>query len=203
MTSPSPMHSTALRADIKACRLCADRFAATTTAHTPRPVVWFHQDARLLIAGQAPGARVHASGQPFTDPSGDRLRDWMGIDSATFYDQACIAIVPMAFCFPGYNAKGSDLPPPPICARTWHPKVMKSLPQIDLILLVGGAAQRWHLGTRTSVTDTVAAWRDHAPRVFPLPHPSWRNTGWLKRNPWFAAELLPALRTRVSEVLAT
>ncbi len=203
MTSPPAKHTDALRTDISACRLCADRFAATATAHTPRPVVWFRQSARLLIAGQAPGARVHASGQPFTDPSGDRLRDWMGIDPATFYDQTRIAIVPMAFCFPGYNAKGSDLPPPPICARTWHPQVMKSLPELDLILLVGGAAQRWHLGPRTTVTETVAAWRDHAPRVFPLPHPSWRNTAWLKRNPWFASELLPALRTRVSEVLAT
>jgi uracil-DNA glycosylase len=203
MTSPPAKHTDALRTEISACRLCADRFAATTTAHKPRPVVWFRQSARLLIAGQAPGARVHASGQPFTDPSGDRLRDWMGIDPATFYDQTCIAIVPMAFCFPGYNAKGSDLPPPPICARTWHRQVMKSLPELDLILLVGGAAQRWHLGTRTTVTETVAAWRDHAPRVFPLPHPSWRNTAWLKRNPWFASELLPALRTRVSEVLAT
>lgn len=195
-------HPDTLRTRIKACRLCADRFAATATQHSPRPVVWFHQDARVLIAGQAPGARVHASGQPFTDPSGDRLRDWMGIDEATFYDQSRVAIVPMAFCFPGYNATGSDLPPPPICARTWHAEVMEALPKLDLILLVGGAAQRWHLNTRQNVTDTVAGWRDHAPRVFPLPHPSWRNTAWLKRNPWFTAELLPALRTQITEVLA-
>ncbi len=187
---------------IAACRLCADRFAATATQHSPRPVVWFHHDARVLIAGQAPGARVHASGQPFTDPSGDRLRDWLGVDEVTFYDQSRVAIVPMAFCFPGYDAKGSDLPPPRICAQTWHAEVMKTLPNLDLTLFVGGAAQRWHLTTRTNVTDTVAGWRDHAPRVFPLPHPSWRNTGWIKRNPWFAADLLPALRTRVSEVLA-
>jgi len=196
----------ALRDEIRACRLCAERFAATASGHSPRPVVWFQpqrglvRGARLLIVGQAPGARVHTSGRPFTDPSGDRLRDWMGVDEATFYDLDRIAIVPMAFCFPGYDAKGSDLPPPPICAATWRERVMEALGPVDLTLLVGGAAQRWHLGAR-NVTGTVAAWRDHAPRVFPLPHPSWRNTGWLKRNPWFEAELLPALRARVKEVL--
>ncbi|WP_415182723.1 uracil-DNA glycosylase family protein [Phaeovulum sp.] len=186
---------------ISACTICAARFAATATAHTPRPVVWFQPGARVLVAGQAPGIRVHASGVPFSDPSGDRLRDWMGVDKATFYDRARIAIVPMAFCFPGLDASGSDLPPPPICAATWRDKVMAELGEVPLVLLVGGAAQRWHLGTKVSVTDTVARWRDTAPCVFPLPHPSWRNTGWLKRNPWFAAELLPALRARLTEVL--
>lgn len=189
-----------LAAEIGACRLCTARFAATATAHVPRPVVWFSGPARLLIAGQAPGARVHASGRPFTDPSGRRLRDWMGIDAASFYDRDRIAIVPMAFCFPGYDAKGADLPPPAICARTWRARVMAALGPVETTVLVGGAAVRWHLGAR-GLTDTVRRWKTHAPRVFPLPHPSWRNTGWLKRNPWFAAEVLPALRARVKEVL--
>lgn len=190
----------ALISDIRACRICAERFAQTATAHAPRPVVWFRPGARVLIAGQAPGARVHGSGRPFTDPSGARLRDWMGIDADLFYDRDRIAIVPMAFCFPGYDAKGADLPPPPVCAQRWRAQVMAALGPPVLTVLVGGAAQRWHLGAQ-SVTETVAAWRNHAPALFPLPHPSWRNTGWLKRNPWFAAELLPALRARVKEVL--
>ena len=185
---------------ISDCRLCAGRFAVTATAHAPRQVVWFRPGARLLIVGQAPGARVHASGKPFDDPSGQRLRDWMGIPPETFYDRDRIAIVPMAFCFPGYDAKGSDLPPPPICAQTWRAQVMAQL-NPRLTLLVGGHAQRWHLGAKGSVAETVAGWRDHAPTVFPLPHPSWRNTGWLKRNGWFADDLLPALRARVQEVL--
>lgn len=187
--------------DICACRLCADRFAATHTAHAPRPVVWFQPGARVLVAGQAPGMRVHHSGQPFTDPSGDRLRDWMGVDEDTFYDQSRVAILPMAFCFPGYNAKGSDLAPPKICAQTWRARALGTLPDTRLTLLIGAYAQEWHLGGKVKVTDRVAGWRDHAPDVFPLPHPSWRNTAWIKRNPWFEAELLPALRARVSEVL--
>lgn len=187
--------------DIRACRLCADRFAATETGHAPRPVVWFKPGARILIAGQAPGARVHASGRPFTDPSGDRLRDWLGLDEATFYDTGRVAIVPMAFCFPGYDAKGSDRPPPTICAKTWREAVMDHVGDVPLVLLIGGYAQSWHLGTKAGVTDTVAGWRDHAPRAFPLPHPSWRNTGWIRKNPWFEAQVLPALRARVQEVL--
>ncbi len=190
-----------LSARIRACTLCAERFAATATGHAPRPVVWFRPGARLLIAGQAPGARVHASGRPFTDPSGDRLRDWLGIDEATFYDLDRVAVVPMAFCFPGYDAKKADLPPPPICAATWHDLVMAELGEVALTVLVGGHAQRWHLGLRGPVTRVVAGWRDHAPRLFPLPHPSWRNSGWLKKNPWFKTELLPVLRARVQEVL--
>lgn len=187
--------------DIRACRLCTDRFAATETAHKPRPVLRGAPTARLLIAGQAPGIRVHHSGLPFTDPSGDRLRDWLGIDSHIFYDQTRVAIVPMGFCFPGYR-KGADLPPPPICARTWRAQVLAALPEVRLTLLVGGYAQKWHLGVKSGVTDTVARWRDFSPAALPLPHPSWRNTAWLKRNPWFEADLLPVLRTRVAEVLA-
>jgi uracil-DNA glycosylase len=191
--------------DIRGCRLCADRFAATATAHAPRPVVWFRPElagkTRLLIAGQAPGARVHASGRPFTDRSGDRLRAWTGLDEAAFYDIARVAIVPMAFCFPGYDARGADLPPPPICAATWRTRVLRAIGPLPLTLLVGGAAIRWHLGQR-DVTRAVADWRARAATgVFPLPHPSWRNTGWLQRNPWFEAELLPALRARVQEVM--
>lgn len=190
-----------LAMEIRGCRICAKDFAATKTAHEPRPVVWFRPGARILIAGQAPGARVHDSGQPFTDPSGDRLRDWMGIDEATFYDKDKLAIIPMAFCFPGYDARNADLPPPLVCAQTWHSRVMEALGEVRLILLVGGHAHKWHLGARSNVTQTVAAWQNYAPRVFPLPHPSWRNTAWLKKNPWFAADLLPVLRERVTEVL--
>ena len=190
-----------LAQDLATCRLCADRFAATATAHAPRPVVWFRTGARLLIAGQAPGMRVHKSGVPFDDPSGDRLRDWLGLDTDAFYDRSRVAIVPMGFCFPGYDAKGADLPPPAFCRNTWHDRIFASLPDIRLRLFVGGYAHRYHLGTRTGVTGTVASWRDHLPGALPLPHPSWRNTAWLKRNPWFEAELLPVLRARVQEVL--
>jgi uracil-DNA glycosylase len=191
---------TALLADIAACRLCADRFARTATAHAPRPVPWFRPGARILICGQAPGARVHASGRPFSDASGRRLRDWLGLDEDTFYDRDRIAIVPMAFCFPGYDAKGADLPPPAICAATWRARVMAALGDVPLIVPVGRVAIGWHLG-RGRMSDVVARWRDHAPHVFPLPHPSWRNTGWLRTNPWFTAETIPALRRRVQEVL--
>ena len=189
------------RAEIAACRLCADRFAATATAHAPRPVVWFEKGAPIRLIGQAPGARVHESGRPFDDPSGERLREWMGLERAAFYDRRKLAITPMAFCFPGYDARGADLPPPPICAQSWADKVTAYLGPAPLTLLVGGHAQKWYLNTRAGVTETVAAWRDHAPALFPLPHPSWRNTAWLKKNPWFAAELLPALRARIEEVL--
>lgn len=188
---------------IAACRLCAPRFAATATAHRPRPVPWFAPGARLLIVGQAPGARVHAAGIPFHDASGRRLRDWLGLDEAAFYDRAHVAIVPMAFCFPGYDRNGSDLPPPAICAATWRRPVLAALPEVRLTVLVGGAAQRWHIGPGR-MADTVAAWRTHLARgLFPLPHPSWRNTGWLRRNPWFAEDLLPDLRRAVRETLET
>lgn len=190
-----------IRADIAGCRLCAARFAATATAHAPRPVVWFAPPARILVAGQAPGARVHASGLPFDDASGDRLRDWMGIDRATFYDQSRVAVVPMAFCFPGYDARGADLPPPKICAQTWRDAALATMPDLRLRLLIGGAAIGWHLGPRP-VTATVAEWRQHAGAgTYPLPHPSWRNTGWLRRNPWFETDLVPHLRRAVARTL--
>ncbi|MDF1855687.1 uracil-DNA glycosylase family protein [Pseudooceanicola sp.] len=190
-----------LSARIRQCRICADRFASTATAHAPRPVVWFRPGARLLIAGQAPGLRVHESGRPFDDRSGDRLRDWMGLDRDTFYDLSRIAVVPMAFCFPGYDGKGADLPPPPICARSWHSAVMAGFNDLRLRLLVGGHAQSWHLGRRAPVSAVLRDWRRHLPGTIPLPHPSWRNTGWLKKNPWFETELVPVLRRRVQEAL--
>lgn len=199
MTDPTDQ----LKADILACRICAERFAATHTAHEPRPIAWFNADARILIAGQAPGLKVHEAQTPFWDQSGVRLRDWMGVDEATFYDRSSVSIMPMAFCFPGYDAKGSDLPPPPVCAKTWRQTIMDHLQSVRLTLLIGGYAQKWHIGAaaKAGVTKTVANWRDHAPDIFALPHPSWRNTGWLKKHPWFEAELLPVLRARVQEVL--
>jgi len=192
-----------LQANITSCMLCADKFAATKTAHSPRPVAWLSSTAPILLAGQAPGARVHESGRPFTDPSGDRLRDWLGVDDTTFYDRRKFAVLPMAFCFPGYDDKGSDLPPPKICADTWQDKAITHMPQIKLTLLIGGYAQKWHLPEtkKQSVTARVESWRDHAPAIFPLPHPSWRNTGWLKQNPWFETDLLLALRSRVANLL--
>lgn len=146
--------------------------------------------------------RVHETGIPFKDRSGDRLRTWLGIDNDTFYDNSRVAILPMAFCFPGYDKNGSDLPPPKICADTWRDQALTAIGDVPLILLIGGYAQNWHLGGKMGVTDRVATWRDHAPNVFPLPHPSWRNTGWLKKNPWFEIDTLPALRARVKEVLS-
>lgn len=192
---------TALSVQISNCRLCADRFAATHTAHEPRPVAWFKPGARLLIAGQAPGMRVHKSGKPFDDPSGDRLREWLGLNPSEFYDKTRVAIVPMAFCFPGYDAKGSDLPPPKICGQTWHDKVMQSLENVQLTVLVGGYAHKYHMRVKTGVTDTVKDWQAHAPALFPLPHPSWRNTAWLKKNPWFGENLLPKLHEAVQRVM--
>ena len=161
--------------------------------------------APVCICGQAPGTRVHASGVPFTDPSGDRLRDWMGIDEAVFYDERRITIVPMGFCFPGHDAKGGDLPPRRECAQTWHARLFASLPDIRLILAVGQYAQAWHLGPdrRRTLTETVAHWRDYLdrmPPVLPLPHPSWRNNAWIKRNPWFEQELVPEVRRRVARL---
>lgn len=194
----------ALKSEITACTLCTERFAATHTGHSPRPVVWFNASARILIAGQAPGMRVHESGKPFTDPSGDRLRDWMGVDTKSFYEKKKIAIIPMAFCFPGYNDKGSDLPPPRICAKSWRRRTLEHLPNVKLTLLIGGYAQSWHLDqpAKIGVTETVSNWRTYLPNAIPLPHPSWRNTGWIKKHPWFETDLLPTLKTYVTKALA-
>lgn len=193
-----------LKGELARCTICADRFSATHTRHKPRPVVWFKPSARILIAGQAPGMRVHESGTPFLDRSGDRLREWMEIDDKTFYNKDKIAILPMAFCFPGYNAKGSDLPPPRICAHTWRANILEHLGDIRLTLLIGGYAQAWHLNqpAKRSVTETVAHWQDFLPDALPLPHPSWRNTSWIKKNPWFQDDLLPVLKASVKQALA-
>jgi uracil-DNA glycosylase len=192
-----------LKARLAGCTICTERFAATSTAHEPNPIIWFNGSARVLIASQAPGIRVHQANKPFWDASGRRLRDWLGLDEATFYDRDQVAIVPMAFCFPGYDAGGSDLPPPSVCAKTWRSSVLSRLGGLRLTLLIGGYAQKWHLGTAAArgVTSTVASWRDHPPDIIPLPHPSWRNVGWLKRNPWFEDELLPVIRARVAAAL--
>lgn len=189
-----------LGAKIRACRLCAGAFKETKTEHEPNPVFWLSSTAKILICGQAPGARVHASGKPFTDPSGDRLREWMGVSDETFYDRSKVAILPMAFCFPGYNDKGSDLPPPKLCADTWRQQALKEMPQIKLTLLIGGYAQKWHVGGKT-VTQTVKDWKSHEPGIIPLPHPSWRTRGWARKNPWFEEDLLPVLRKRIAEEL--
>lgn len=188
----------AVLAEIDACRACAGELP-----HTPRPVTMVSQETRLLICGQAPGRRVHESGKPFTDPSGDRLRTWMGVDAETFYGRPEIGVAAMAFCFPGTNPKGGDYPPPPRCAQLWRPRLLAELPKVELTLLVGGYAQEWALGDRmkANMTETVRAWREYGPGLLPMPHPSWRNTGWLKRNPWFEEEVTPYLRRRVSEIL--
>ena len=184
--------------EARACRLCE--------AHLPmgpRPVLRASESARLLIVGQAPGTLVHASGIPWSDASGMRLRGWLGLDRSAFYDEAKVAIVPMGFCYPGRGSTG-DLPPRPECAQTWHPRLLPMLPDVRLVLAIGQYAQTYFLGAqrKKSLTDTVQAWREYAPRVFPLPHPSPRNVAWFKHNPWFEAEVLPALRELVATALA-
>ncbi|MDJ0922480.1 MAG: uracil-DNA glycosylase family protein [Henriciella sp.] len=188
-----------LTTEIRACRLCADDMD-----RPPNPVLQVSGEAKILIAGQAPGNLADVSGRPFTDPSGVRLRAWLGVSEDEFYDARRIALVPMGFCFPGYDDKGGDLPPFKRCARTWRSRLMQSLPNIQLIVLIGGYAQKWHLGSRAekTLTATVARWTDYVTDgIFVTPHPSWRNTGWLKRNPWFETDVLPDLRKRVRSLL--
>ena len=187
----------ALLDEVRGCRLCAPHLP-----HPPRPVLRAEAGARILIVGQAPGRRVHESGIPWNDPSGDRLRGWLELDRETFYDARRIAIVPTGFCYPG-TVGGADLPPRPECAPLWHPRLMRHLPRLELRILVGRYAQAYALGRhcRGSVGETVAAWREFAPAVFPTPHPSWRVTNWLKRNPRFETEVLPALRARLRALL--
>jgi len=207
MTSPAAELDALLR-EVRACRVCIETPRGKPLPHAPRPVLRASVTARLAVCGQAPGTRVHASGVPFTDPSGERLRAWMGVSADEFYDQSRIAIVPMGFCFPGQDAKGGDLPPRRECAAVWHERVFAALPQVDLVLAVGAYAQAFHLGAARgkSLHETVLAWREHLavarrPRILPLPHPSWRNNAWLTRNPWFEAELLPVLRREVRRLL--
>ena len=182
--------------DIRACRLCTDLPLG------PRPVLHVQASARILIVGQAPGTRVHATGQSWNDPSGDRMRRWMGIDRATFYDESKIALASMAFCYPG-KAKRGDLPPRPECAPHWREKLHAHLPNIQLTLLFGQYAQAWYLGKRRGKTlaETVAKWQDYMPEFLPLPHPSPRNIRWFQRHPWVEADIVPALRERVHELL--
>ena len=191
---------TGLLEEIAACRACAGHLP-----HEPRPVVMVGPRTRLLVCGQAPGRRVHESGRPFTDASGERLREWMGVDAATFYGDGRIGVAAQAFCFPGTNPKGGDFPPPPRCAALWRDRLLQAIPGVELTLLGGGHAQAWALGAgrKATMTETVHAWREYGPAVMPLPHPSWRNTAWLRREPWFEREVVPELRRRVAGILAS
>jgi uracil-DNA glycosylase/uncharacterized protein YeaO (DUF488 family) len=187
-----------LLTEIRACQACADVLPLG-----PRPVLQASASSRLLIVGQAPGAKVHASGVAWDDASGKRLRTWLGIDTEVFYDDKRVALVPMGFCYPGRGG-GGDNPPRPECAALWHARLLALLPDVRLTLLVGQYAQRYMLGGRrkATLTDTVAAWREYGPGIVPLPHPSPRNQGWFKHHPWFEHEVLPALRERVAASLA-
>ena len=188
---------TALRNQVTACTLCADQLP-----HGVRPVLQVDPRARVLVAGQAPGSRVHATGIPFDDPSGDRLRDWMAIDRETFYDPAKISLLPMGFCYPG-KGKSGDLPPLPVCAQTWRSKLLAAMSEIKLTLVIGQYAQAWHLDhLERNLTETVRAWATYDDDLLPLPHPSPRNNIWLKKNPWFETEVLPTLQARVRKALA-
>jgi uracil-DNA glycosylase len=200
----------ALLRELRACRICRDSPAyLPPLPQEPRPIIQAGAGARLCIASQAAGTRAHASGQPFTDRSGIRLREWLGLSEAQFYDERRVAIVPMGHCFPGLDALGGDLPPRRECAPVWRERVFAQLPDLRLVLLIGQYAQRWHLTPQEragGLTATVARWREivavpRGPKLLPLPHPSWRNTAWLKRNPWFEAELLPVLRAEVQNAL--
>lgn len=195
-----------LVAQIRACRVCRDHPTGAPLPHEPRPVLRVSTTARIAVCGQAPGIRVHASGKPFTDPSGVRLRRWMGVTEEEFYDTRRVAIVPVGFCFPGYDDAGGDLPPRRECAPLWQARVFAELPGIELVLLIGYHAQRWHLGTGGSMTRTVERWREifDSPgqsRAIPLPHPSWRNNAWVNKNPWFEAEVIPHLQQEVRRLL--
>ena len=185
-------------ADIGRCKACESHLP-----HPPRPVLQAGRSARLVIIGQAPGSKVHESGVPWRDQSGDRLREWTGLDEATFYDPSRVALIPMGFCYPG-AANGADLPPRSECAPLWHTRLLHLLPGVRLTLLVGIHAQDYYLRGRTkaTMTETVRNFESSGPGRFPLPHPSWRSTGWMRRNPWFEAEVLPTLRLRVRSALA-
>ena len=185
-----------LLGEVRACTLCASHLPLG-----PRPILQLDPRATILIAGQAPGRKAHESGIPFSDPSGDRLREWMGIDGSVFYDAARVAILPMGFCYPGTGA-GGDLAPRPECAPAWRRRLLAMLPKLQLTLVIGSYAQAWHLNqaVASSVTEAVSAWRDHWPHIIPLPHPSPRNQRWLSSNPWFAHDVLPRLRTRIREM---
>jgi uracil-DNA glycosylase len=180
--------------EVRACRICE-----TELPFGPRPVVQLASTARLLIVGQAPGSKVHRSGIPWNDASGDRLRDWVGLDRATFFNEAKIAILPMGFCYPGAGKSGGDNPPRPECAPRWHERLLRYLPDLQLTLLVGQYAQRHYLdiGRKSSVTETVRTFSEYGSEFFPLPHPSWRSTIWMRQNPWFEEVVIPELQKAV------
>jgi uracil-DNA glycosylase len=184
--------------EISACRICEAELP-----QGPRPILRASRSARLLIISQAPGSKVHQTGVPWNDPSGDRLRDWMNLDRSTFYDRAKIAIVPIGFCYPGAAASGGDKPPRPECAPLWHERVLDHLPNLQLTLLVGQYSQKRYLasGRKSSMTETVKAFAEYGPKFFPLPHPSWRSGIWMKRQPWFEQEILPRLRRAVQRAI--
>ena len=186
-----------LASEVRNCRLCEKHLP-----HPPRPNIQIHPNARILIAGQAPGRKVQASGIPFDDASGDRLREWMGLSKDVFYDPQQVAIVPMGFCFPG-TGKSGDLPPRPECAETWRERVLNQLPDIKSTLVIGKYAQDYHFdqGAKT-VTELVNNWKEYWPERIPLPHPSPRNNLWLRKNPWFESELIPHLQTHIAKILA-
>jgi uracil-DNA glycosylase len=192
-----PERTASLLREIRACTHCAAQLPLG-----PRPVLQAHPAARILVVGQAPGRKVHETGLPFNDPSGDRLRDWMGIDRAVFYDPDRLALVPMGFCYPG-TGPGGDLPPRPECAALWRERLLATLPAIELTLLLGQHAVAWHLRQPLSrpLAPTVRDWRRHWPRQLPMPHPSPRNRRWFALHPWFEQELVPALRERVRQIL--
>ncbi len=187
-----------LLSEVRSCRVCEAELP-----RGPRPIVRLAASARILLVGQAPGLRVHETGLPFNDASGDRLRDWLQVNRETFYDETRIAIIPMGYCYPGRNPRGGDLPPRKECARLWLPSLLAHLPHIELTVLAGQYAQKHYLGHRIkrNLTDTVRAWREYLPDYIPLPHPSFRNLAWLQRNPWFEAEVIPLLRERVHRLL--
>jgi uracil-DNA glycosylase len=184
-------------AAVRACEICKPHLPLGT-----RPVFQISQTARILVVGQAPGRRVHETGIPFNDPSGERLRSWMGIDRSAFYDSARIALLPMGFCYPG-TGKSGDLPPRPECAEKWRKQLLALLPYIQLTLVIGQYAHDWHLGEqqKNSLTETVKNWKEYWPRVLALPHPSPRNNLWLRKNPWLEEDILPVLKGRVRQLL--
>ncbi len=196
--APDPDPGAELAALVTRVRVC--RVCAAVLPLGPRPVLRVAETARLLIVGQAPGTRVHNTGIPWNDASGDRLRQWLALERDVFYDERRVAILPIGLCYPGIDSNGGDRPPRPECAPLWHPPLRSYLKDTRLILLIGGYAQAFYLGARrkASVTATVGAWRDYLPEFLPTPHPSWRNTGWLRRHPWFETEVLPELRRRVA-----
>jgi uracil-DNA glycosylase len=202
----------ALAGRIGGCRLCVEAPRNGPLPHEPRPVLRVSSTARLLVASQAPGVRVHRTGLPFNDASGDRLRQWMNVSREVFYEQARVAIVPMGFCFPGHDTHKGDLPPRRECRETWHDLLFSKLPQIECILAIGRYAQEYHfaragrpLPKGLGVDGTLRRWREfagEAPKIIALPHPSWRNNGWIKRNPWFERDVVPALREAVARAIA-